>query len=49
MTLVYPKRRVNGRKIVTQCNKAGCRKAAIQNARFPTSTAYNLVVEWALQ
>jgi hypothetical protein len=48
MAAVYRKHSAGGEKIVTQCyRRAGC-KAAIQIARFLTSAAYNLVVEWIL-
>jgi hypothetical protein len=49
MAGVYRKLREGGGKIVTQCNQAIARKAAIQIARFLTSAAYNLVVEWVPQ
>jgi hypothetical protein len=49
MAGIYPSLGAPGRKIVSQCNKAARRKAAIQNTGLLTSAAYNLVLEWVPQ
>jgi Spy/CpxP family protein refolding chaperone len=46
MAGVYLKQPAAGEKIVSQCNGARDRKAAIQNPANLTSAAYNLVLEW---